>query len=71
MRNEMEKIKISSRALQVLRGCARNDPYVDCKGMSEHGGRQSILFSLARKGLIDWENKVTEAGTAFLAKVAS
>ena len=45
------------------------DPYFNCVGRSEHGGRQSTVLALSSRGLIqikrgDWS--ITEAGRAAL-----
>lgn len=64
-----KSVRVSPLALQILKdvidglGTGQN-----CHGQSEHGGRASIVFSLQRKGFLDWNLNITEAGKELVKK---
>ncbi len=44
--------KLSDTQMAALCNVKAGDPWRGCDGMSEHGGRTSTLYSLAKRGLI-------------------
>jgi hypothetical protein len=60
--------KLNANQINVLRLAeAGRDLWCDVRGQAAHGGRQSTVYSLIRRGLIEYADhthRVTDAGRA-------
>lgn len=64
--------RVSPNMLFVLEGlCAGKDANHGCYGRSEYGARLQTLDALQDRGLIDRDNRPTDAGRALMAKRAA
>lgn len=59
--------KPTPRMLEVLGWIAKGyGAGYDCNCQSDYGGREGTLFALRKRGLLDRDNKITEAGRTLL-----
>lgn len=60
--------RLSEAGRRALRSAAETgDPTSHLRGQAEHGGFSGTRISLRAHGLLDHQNKITEAGRAALA----
>ena len=63
--------KLTGTQALVIRLAVEGRSLLDgARGQAQHGGRATTIYSLIRRGLIDHEHRVTEAGRAALAERA-
>lgn len=67
---QKKRMRITDSMRRVLTDIAEGrGSHWDCHGQSEHGGRQSILQALYRRGLIGRNYRVTSAGRQLLERI--
>jgi len=59
-------VKLSFAQLRALRGAAEGNPASGIHGQSAHGGLTATLWSLRKRGLLNNDNALTDAGREVL-----